>query len=336
MKTVRYKRPKRFSLKKRVRILEGPSRKHFDTIDGVATGLNDNNLQLQEYKVHWNGCSPTLGTVPPLNQQFGEVIPNFLKIVATNNEDDIPVPPVGGQYDTTYSTFTPSALTVRTKSKIFVSRVNIQGRIYAPIPKTALSTVPVDPSQWSGQTYSPDPTLEMFCKACVWIVIVKDTRPSYVGPDGTMLIAADEFNNQFTPALVPLFKGPLEAQFLIQNEGLVTAINSLARFGLNGAFKSYMPTRYKIVAKRPIYLSLKKPYVDFNINLNLNSNVTYQKKGEAPDTQTRSVPGQPIKNNFHILMCSAYETNLDQLDVNNTNLDIHVTNLRSRVYFRDL
>lgn len=298
----------RWTLKKRVKVLEGPTKKHFDMCD--ITG--GSNLP-RSYTVAWNGCSYDL---QPDNA--GDVIPLMLNIQPRTQIATIPG--FSAQFPAT-------ELNTRVNNSVYVKNIKVTGRLEAPYtrPEIDISAVPAN-------IFVANPNMMAITSCKIWLVLLRDTRASETDAQGDMVGIPDTLNDQQV-AGVNQNLGPLEQQFLSMGADPATTANknTLQQYGLEGALKSYQKTRYKVVFKKRFVLSASKPFVDFTLDLKIGKKLDYapQRPGGV------SIASAPLHNRFILTACTSWVDNVEENPDADTNFPPVLTNLRSRAYFRD-
>lgn len=297
------------TLRQRVRLLEAPCKKHFDTTEIVASGASDS------FAVAWNGMvdintpAPTSG----IQLDFWMNVPGKTSV---------------GVGPATSGNFLASPTNVRTSDRIFAKKVVVCGTLVAPFARSQFQE-PQPPNP--EDTIIATANTQAMATCTFWVVVLRDTVPALMDENGEMEPNSDPTNDNVAPD--PLFAGPMEQQFQIVNEGQPTATSTLESLGLHAAFKSYDKTRFKIAYKKKYVLSQNKPMLDFKIDVKLNKYLKY--KPARPGAAV-NLPAEPISNRYCFTIVSNWTETMGIFEnPEDTNIPPQVTNLRSRLYFRD-
>jgi len=118
-------------------------------------------------------------------------------------------------------------------------------------------TGPGPPPVTATMTAFGQAAMQSMCATRVWITILRDSRPSTVGGDGT-----SDVN--------PL---PTLAGETVMESVYGTEIQTL---GVENCLRSYDSTRFKIVSQQCITTSFQTPHKWFDIKFNVNQKVRYK------------------------------------------------------------
>ena len=306
----RYRRPykKKWTLKKRVKLLEGPTRKVWDIIDIDAGDGNP-----REYTLNWNGANITGQAMAS-----GQVLPNLLAIQPVSQQGLIP-----GLSDD----FQANTMNTREGNTVYVSTIEVGARLISPLPQPQYDDA-VPPS-----TTVSVPNIQALTTCRVHFVVVRDTRCSETDNYGQAQPVIPTVNDQVGVGGEPLFLGPLEQMFKSNGQpGASAALSTLQTFGLDNALKSFKKgLRYKIHSVHSYNLSIRKAYKDIKFRIKLKRKVGFQQQRMA----SPGIAAQPVKGQFLVIPICNWLDNNAGLVGNDTNYNPTVTNLRARVWFRD-
>lgn len=298
---------KKWTLKKRVKLLEGPTRKVWDVID-VDAGDGDP----REYTLNWNGANIT--GQPMVS---GMVLTNLLAIQPRTQQ---------GLIAALSDDFQANDLNTRKGNTVYVSSLEIAARVVAPLAQ------PEYDDAAAGTTVSV-PNIQAITTCRIHFVIVQDMRCSQTDNYGQSAPVLAELNDQLGATGEPLNLGPLESLFKFNGQpGAAAAQNTLMNFGFDNALKSFKKgLRYRIHAVHSYNLNLLKAYKDIKFRVKINRKVSFQqvRMGGASNAS------QPVRNSFHVIPICNWNTTVQPMEGNDTNYGPTLTNIRSRCYFRD-
>jgi len=282
---VRLGRSRTRTLSQRVKRLEYPTKKHFDLVR-IVGGLNEP----RKFRINWWGCDYFDGSQAP-GTASGLVLSEWLSIEPRSQSNDI---------GTFSGNFIADQLNTRVNDRVFVKGAKITGRLACPFPERVLdeSALP------SATDMIPDANIAALSSCSIWMVVLRDNRPSLTDVQGQMTPNPDAFSDSGDNT------GPLEANFQIMNAGGAGQMNTLKALGMNGGLRSYTKSRYTIVHKRRFNLSQARPFLDFSVYVKLNKYLRYdvQRPGLTPPAPApSSVAGPPLVNRYCISFCSNWE-----------------------------
>lgn len=290
---------KKQTLAKRVANLEDIQQKHFDNCSSPLDPLQT---------IEYNGI--TYAGAPVNN--YRNCFKNFLAIQGMGK---VAVGGGGGNTPTmpTYSgRFAANENNVRIGDSCYVQWARLRGVIQAKQP-AGLQVF--TPSATAGTaTQMSDTAAQGDVQTTVWLVILRDKRPSLVGPNGTS-----------TPN--PQWDGtagqrPMDSLSAVDRTGNI----SLAAHGFTNFLRSYKSERFAIHYKKAYTLTALKPRQFIDVKVKINKELKYQSVDLANNNN-----GQPLNYNLYAYLVQ------DQIaDMTGVNMEKPVlVNWTSRTYFRD-
>ena len=262
------------SLRKRVKILENVTKKHYDSV-----------ITIDEL-IH------TFGTtlVGQAGLTAGDSFRQMLTIQGRDSLGDMP--PLSGIFKATESN-------TREGEKVFVTKVRLRGTIRGAFPK------PWSLVEASGaaSVYTPSQMAIMATsKTKVWMIVLKDKRPSVQLANGSFEANPLPNSNAQLVGGVMANTGPLESMFQWTP---ISGINTLTTHGYGGALRAYTSGRFTPIYTKAFELSAHKPQEEFDISLNINKTLRYLPMRAAQPAQLNVT--EPLNVNYVVMFCSKHD-----------------------------
>lgn len=253
------KRPKRLTLKKRVKRLEISTKKHFDYIFQSANGWPIGPFGVAD------------GT------QTNESFTQMLAIQPYNGDNTIP--PISGSAAGTERN-------CREGEAVFCTKVRLRGRILGLRPNDANVTQyclhqwtdPVTGDAHQVKPYMRSDAIRAACQSRVHLVVLQDRRPSTINP----------VSGVYEPNTLPdQPQNPLQGLFQMQG---LTTINSLETLGMDSALRNYHNNRFKVVHASTLQFDADHPSKWFDITINVNRKLQYAPPRPGGGAQIQTDP----------------------------------------------
>lgn len=303
---------KRRSLRKRVAVLEGVQKKHWDQ-----------SIPSDEI-VHTFG-SVIVGEPGPT--YLGNSFRGMLAIQGRSQEGEIP---------DLSDIFQGTELNTRESEKIYITKIRLRGVIQGHFPN-----VWHVPSVNSGGVidYEPETAgLMATAKTRVHMLILKDKKPNIELVGGAVTANPLPPSNNTVPGGVAN-EGILENLFQYALAAPYT--NTLTTKGYSGALRSYQPSRFSPVFHKVFELSCLKPLEEFDVTWNVNKMFRYKPAREGGAAQANRT--QPLNANYVVMFCSQNQLpnpltlpNGDTAPVTDLLHACTLKGMTSRTYFRDM
>lgn len=301
---------KQQSLRKRVAILEGVQKKHWDQ-----------SIPSDEV-IHTFG-SVIVGEPGPTYK--GNSFRGMLAIQGRSQEGEIP---------DLSDVYKGTELNTRESEKVFITKVRLRGVILGHYPINW--NVPEVSS--GSNVYQPETAgLMAMSKTRVHMIILQDKKPNLeLVAGGISANPLPDSNNTTVGGVAN--EGILENLFQWQMAAPFT--NSLTTKGYGGALRRYEPSRFAPIFHKVFELSCMKPLEEFDVTWNVNKMFRYASAREGGAAQANRT--QPLNANYVVMFCCQNQfPDPNQLPDGTTAVGsvlrtVRLQGMTSRTYFRDM
>lgn len=282
------------TLKQRVKVLEGNASKHWD-----LTSTPDDPTK----NITWNGLTYTgMPATDPRNAFKG-----LLAIQGMGSDAG-----GGTMMPLTSGRFTAVNENVRENSTIFVTKARLRGLIVGKVPAVLQNFTPAA----TGETSVSDTALAGCSRQKIWLVVLRDKRPSLVDANGT--------STQNPPEAGGSGKSPVESLSMVTSTG---GHISLQTHGYSNFLRSYESTRFQPVFSKAYELTANSPIKYFDVTIDINKKLQYSEIALAASNNKA-----PLNYNLYVYLLAARQPpNFPDAQMIKPTL----INWSSRVYFKD-